>query len=135
MGMTIGTVAGAAGVNVSTVRYYERRGMIEEPPRTASGYRQYDQAVVDRLRFIRQAQDLGFTLDEIQDLLELRVERPGACPAVAEATEAKLQNVESRVHRLKRLRAVLTRLVASCDAREPSGPCPVLETLENGGRA
>lgn len=135
MGMTIGTAAGVAGVNVSTVRYYERRGMIEEPPRTASGYRQYDDAVVDRLRFIRQAQELGFTLDEIQDLLELRVERPGACPAVAEATEAKLQNVESRIHRLERLRDVLTRLVASCESREASGACPVLEMLEDGGPA
>lgn len=132
MAMTIGSVAGAAGVKVPTVRYYERRGIIAEPPRTASGYRQYDESVVDRIRFIKRAQELGFTLDEIEDLLALRVEGPDSCTAVEEATSSKLRDVERKIRELERLRGVLARLARSCQAREATGECPVLEVLEDG---
>lgn len=132
MGMTIGSLADAAGVNVPTVRYYERRGIIADPPRTSSGYRQYDESVVDRIRFIKRAQDLGFTLNEIEDLLALRVEGPESCGSVEEATAGKLEDVESKIQELERLRAVLTRLVHSCRNREPTGECPVLAMLEEG---
>ena len=130
MGMKIGSVAEAAGVEVSTVRYYERRGLLAEPPRTASGYRQYDEAVIDRIRFVRQAQDLGFTLEEIEELLALRVEDPSSCGLVEEATRAKLRSVDAKVRELSRLRGVLARLVRSCEARETTEECPVLGMLE-----
>lgn len=130
MAMTIGTVAEAAGVNVPTVRYYERRGIIAEPPRTPSGYRQYDEAVVDRIRFIRRAQDLGFTLEEIEDLLGLRVDDPASCGRVEAATRSKLSSVETKIRELERLRTILSRLVRACGEREKTSACPVLEMLE-----
>ncbi len=133
MAMTIGTLAEAAGVNVPTVRYYERRGIIAEPPRTASGYRQYDEDVVDRIRFIKRAQALGFALDEIEDLLGLRVDDPAACERVEETTWAKLDSVESKIRELERLRTILRELARSCEERERTGPCPVLAMLEEGG--
>lgn len=132
MGMMIGTLAEAAGVNVPTVRYYERRGIIAEPPRTRSGYRQYGDHVVDRIRFIKRAQRLGFSLEEIEDLLALRVDDPVSCEKVAEATRAKLSSVESKIRELERLRGVLWGLVRSCEERERTGECPVLEMLEEG---
>lgn len=132
MGMTIGALSEAAGVNVSTVRYYERRGIIPEPPRTASGYRQYGEDVVTRIRFIRRAQDLGFTLEEIDDLLALRVADPAACEAVGATTRAKLDSVESKIRELERLRSILRALVRSCEARERTDECPVLAMLEVG---
>lgn len=130
MTMTIGTLAQAAGVKVPTVRYYERRGIIAEPPRTRSGYRQYEQAVVDRIRFIKRAQDLGFALEQIEDLLALRVDGPASCETVEEATRAQLDSVESKIRELDRLRAVLRELVRSCEDRKRTGSCPVLEILE-----
>jgi Hg(II)-responsive transcriptional regulator len=132
MSMTIGAVAEAAGVNVATVRYYERRGIIAEPRRTESGYRQYDEPAVARIRFIRRAQVLGFSLDEIADLLALRVEDPAACGAVESATRAKLEAVESRTRELERLRGILKDLLGSCRARRATSECPVLELLEDG---
>jgi Hg(II)-responsive transcriptional regulator len=130
MSMTIGTLAEKAGVNVPTVRYYERRGIIPEPPRTSSGYRQYEEGVVHRIRFIRRAQNLGFTLEEIEELLALRVEDPDACDAVERATRARLESVESKIAELERLQAVLTRLVRSCEERQTTEECPMLATLE-----
>jgi Hg(II)-responsive transcriptional regulator len=130
MSMTIGTLAEKAGVNVPTVRYYERRGIIPEPPRTSSGYRQYEEGVVHRIRFIRRAQNLGFTLEEIEELLALRVEDPDACDAVERATRARLESVESKIAELERLQAVLTRLVRSCEERQITEECPMLATLE-----
>ena len=132
MSMSIGRVAQAAGVKVATVRFYERRGIIAAPRRTASGYRQYDEAVVDRIRFVKRAQDLGFTLEEIADLLALRIEDSRSCAAVESATRSKLGQVESKMRDLERLRAVLGRLVRSCEERETTGECPVLAVLEEG---
>ena len=130
MGMKIGSVAEAAGVEVSTVRYYERRGLLAEPPRTESGYRHYDESVIDRIRFVRQAQDLGFALEEIEELLDLRVEDPASCGAVEEVTRAKLRSVDAKIRELRRLRAVLARLVRACEDREETSECPMLAMLE-----
>lgn len=132
MAMTIGSLAEAAGVNVPTVRYYERRGIIAEPPRTSAGYRQYDESVVDRIRFIRRAQDLGFALEEIEDLLGLRVDDPTSCGPVEAATRSKLASVEAKIRELERLRRILSRLVRACEEREETSACPVLEMLEDG---
>lgn len=133
MGMKIGSVAEAAGVEVSTVRYYERRGLLAEPPRTDSGYRQYNASVIDRVRFIRQAQDLGFTLEEIEELLDLRVEDAASCGMVEEATRSKLRSVDAKIRELRRLRAVLAGLVRSCEEKEATDECPVLGMLEEEG--
>lgn len=132
MPMTIGALARAAGVNVATVRYYERRGILSVPRRTRSGYRQYTEGVVDRIRFIRRAQNLGFMLEEIEDLLALRVRDPEACHSVEQATRARLATVESKIRELERLRSILGRLVRSCEERETTDECPVLAMLEEG---
>ncbi|HUF64568.1 MAG TPA: MerR family transcriptional regulator [Gemmatimonadaceae bacterium] len=130
MGLTIGSLAEAAGVKVATVRYYERRGIIAAPRRTASGYRQYDDSVVDRIRFVRRAQHLGFALEEIEELVSLRVDNRASCGRVEAATRSKLDSVESKISELERLRATLKRLVRSCEERTKTVPCPVLEMLD-----
>lgn len=132
MGLKIGELARRTGVNVQTVRYYERRGILAEPPRTDSGYRQYRPEAVRRIRFIKRAQRLGFTLREIDDLLGLRVEGPGGCAAVEARTSEKLEEVESRLRELDHLRRVLEGLLSACRRHEPTAECPVLEVLEEG---
>lgn len=130
MAMTIGQVAAAAEVNVQTVRYYERRGLMPRPPRTPSGYRQYGPGAVQRLRFIRRAQDLGFALDEIRELLALRVRHASACSTVEAVARRKMALVERKIGELQQLNRSLERLVEACEAKEPTGECPILEAIE-----
>lgn len=127
--MRIGQVAAAAGVNVQTVRYYERRGIVHAPIRTESGYRQYEGDVVLRLRFIKRAQELGFALNEIQELLALRVRHGDACAAVLRKTREKSALVEQKIHDLRRIRRTLERLAEACAQRRSTEDCPILETL------
>jgi Hg(II)-responsive transcriptional regulator len=128
--LTIGVLARAANVGVETVRFYERKGLLKEPPRSASGYRQYPEDAVERLRFIRRAQGLGFALSEISDLLDLRVDEVAACGSVEERARVKLVQVRGKVAELSRIEAALERLVSACEAREPTCECPILEELE-----
>lgn len=130
MTMTIGALAERSDVNIQTIRYYERRGILRPAARTAAGYRQYDAESVDRLRCIRQAQELGFSLGEIGELLGLRVEDPAACATVEARARAKLDQVKQKIRELNRMKRVLERLTASCEAREPTAECPILEMLE-----
>ncbi len=132
MGLSIGQVAREAAVNIQTIRYYERRGLMPAPRRTPSGYRQYMPDAVARLRFIKRAQDLGFSLEEIRDLLALRVRHGSACEAVEAKARAKAALVKQKIQELRRMQAALRRLVAACEAREPTGECPILELLEEG---
>jgi len=132
MTMTIGQVASSAGVNIQTVRYYERRGLLPRAPRTASGYRQYEADVVARLRFIKRAQDLGFSLEEIAELLELRLEHGAACATVEAKAKEKIAMVEEKIGELERMRSVLAELARACELREPWSDCPILETLDEG---
>lgn len=127
--MTIGEVARLTKLSVATVRYYESRGLIPEPPRTGSGYRQYSPETIDRLRFVKRAQALGFALDEIGEMLDLRVRQDTACEAVEALTRAKLADVRGRIRSLRRLETVLEDLVSSCRSRTPTDECPVLDTL------
>jgi len=129
MTMTIGKVASGAGVNLQTVRYYERRGLLPRPPRAASGYRQYDANAVARLRFIKRAQDLGFSLAEIGELLELRIEHGAACAAVEARAREKIAMVDRKIGELKRMPMVLAELARACEVREPTSDCPILEML------
>ena len=131
MALTIGQVATAADVNIQTIRYYERRGLFPTPRRTPAGYRQYADDAVARLRFIKHAQELGFSLKEIQELLALRVRHAAACDAVERKTRAKIALVEGRIHELQRLKRTLERLAAACEARRPTADCPILEVLED----
>ncbi|HVH66362.1 MAG TPA: MerR family transcriptional regulator [Gemmatimonadales bacterium] len=135
MALTIGQVARAADVNVQTLRYYERRGLFAAPRRTASGYRQYAEDAVSRLRFIKHAQELGFSLQEIQELLGLRVRHGAACDAVERKTRHKTALVEQKIRDLQRLKRTLDRLAAACAARRPTDDCPILEALEDHGVA
>jgi MerR family mercuric resistance operon transcriptional regulator len=127
---TIGELARRAGVNVQTVRYYERRGLLAEPDRRASGYRVYDGSVLQRLRFIRRAQELGFTLGEIGELLTLRLESSTTAGAVKQYAERKIDEIDARIRDLTRIRKALTHLAGRCHGgRGPTGDCPLLEAL------
>lgn len=132
MAMSIGEIAACAGVPTATVRYYERRGLLEQPPRTEAGYRQYGLDTADRLRFIKRAQDLGFSLEEIRELLSLRVDDPEACPAVAVVARAKITQVEQMIRDLTRMRDVLEGLTDSCRTHSPTEECPILDALRHG---
>lgn len=128
--MTIGQLAARAGVNIQTVRYYERRGLMPNPARTPTGYRQYTPEAADRLRFIRRAQDLGFSLGEITELLALRVRHVSACATVEARAREKVALVERKISELERMKLTLEELAAACAAREPTSECPILEALE-----
>ena len=130
--MTIGEVATQARVNVQTVRYYERRGLLPAARRTSSGYRQYGDDAVGRLRFIRAAQVLGFSLKEIGELLGLRVRSRTACHDVEEKALGKIAEIQAKIVQLERLKNVLERLAAACRRREPTGDCPILDALDDG---
>lgn len=133
MHMRIGELAARASVNVQTVRYYERRGLVPEPARTASGYRQYDFDALERLHFIKRAQGLGFSLDEVGELLGLRVDDPSSCPRVEARTQVKLVDVRRKIKELRQMEGVLEKLATSCAAREPTDECPILESLLEPG--
>jgi MerR family mercuric resistance operon transcriptional regulator len=132
--MTISELAKAANVHVETVRYYERRGLLPEPPRQSSGYRAYPVAMVTRLRFIKNAQELGFSLAEIAKLLALRVDTITSCAEVRRQAEAKLVEVEQKLQALHQIQAALSDLVAACAQGGPQGECPILEVLEERAR-
>jgi DNA-binding transcriptional MerR regulator len=129
MSFTIGKLALAAGVNTQTIRYYERSGLFPVPTRTPAGYRQFGPDELRRLRFIRRAQRLGFSLTEIRELLGLRVHDPRSCDAVTRRVEAKIEVTELKIRELRELRNALRRLRASCIARERTDDCPILEAL------
>jgi MerR family mercuric resistance operon transcriptional regulator len=126
----IGDVAKEAGVNVQTVRYYERRGLIPAPPRRASGYREYNEETVRRIRFIRHAKDLGFTLDEIAELLAIRAEPGAPCAEVRDRARAKVSDIDERIESLKRMRDVLSALTEKCSGTGPVKGCPILDALD-----
>jgi MerR family mercuric resistance operon transcriptional regulator len=127
---TIGQVARQAGVGVETVRFYERKGLITQPKSPRAGYRHYSDDVVARIRFIRHAKDLGFTLSEIGELLSLRAHPRSSCVAVKVRAEEKVADIDERVRRLRRIRKTLVKLAEACDKRETSAECPILEALE-----
>jgi MerR family mercuric resistance operon transcriptional regulator len=128
--LTIGQLAREAGVGVETIRFYEREGLLAEPERRPSGYRQYPAAAVRRVRFIRQAKELGFALKEIQELLELRVDPVSTCADVRQHARAKIADIERRITALERMKAGLGQLARRCRGRGPTSECPILEVLD-----
>ena len=127
--MKIGELAKRAEVPIDTVRYYEREGLIPPPVRRASGYREYLEADVDRLRFMRRAKALGFTLHEIRELLSLTAMSGDDMSALNAQTQAKLRDVEDRIHSLTRIREALQSLVAACPGHGSLDRCPILAAL------
>lgn len=127
--LTIGTVAKRAGVPIDTIRYYEREGLLPEPLRRASGYRSYNESAISRLRFIRRAKDLGFTLDEIRDLLALSVDRHRGVKAVRQRAEQRLASIDARIAELMRVRKGLEQLIEACPGRGDPEQCPILRAL------
>ncbi|MNC86331.1 Mercuric resistance operon regulatory protein [compost metagenome] len=112
------------------MRYYEREGLLQKPARAANGYRQYPADAVARLRFIRQAKELGFSLNEIKELLSLRVTPGKSCADVRAHAEHKIADVDRRIASLKRVRGVLVKLASACSGKGPVTQCPILEALE-----
>ena len=129
---TIGQVAKQAGVNIETIRFYEREGLIPEPPRKSSGYRQYSPEFVKRILFIKRSQTLGFSLKEIAELLALQVEPDTACDDIRERAETKLSDIETKIQTLKRMKAILGELIAACNQQQPTDECPILAALDAG---
>ncbi len=131
--LTIGRLAERAGVGVETVRFYERKGLLQEPDRKPSGYRQYKTETVARLRFIRRAKELGFTLKEIQELFALRVDPSTNCVDVQAKAVAKLDNIEGRIRMLQKMKRSLVKLTKACSGNGTTAACPILESLEKEG--
>jgi len=127
--LTIGRLAELGGVNLETVRYYERRGLLPKPPRTQAGYRQFPPDTVQRLRFIKRAQELGFSLEEIRDLLSLRVERRN-CADVRARAQAKIADIEKKMKALAAMKSTLRDLVNRCEQGD-STECVILASLED----
>lgn len=130
MTLTIGRLAHAADVNVQTVRYYERRGLVPAPPRTDSGYRQYPRDSVARVRFIKRAQRLGFSLREIAKLLDLRVHPRSNCTEMRMKAEGKRAEIDGKIEALRDLRTALDDVIAACESNTPTEECPMIASLE-----
>jgi MerR family mercuric resistance operon transcriptional regulator len=128
--LTIGQIAKLAEVGVETVRFYERQGLIHEPGRKPSGYRQFPEDVIARLRFIKRAKELGFSLKEIKELLALRVDPTTTCGEVKAQAEAKVVDIEGKIASLLRMKKALVKLTAVCRGQGPTSECPILDALQ-----
>ena len=127
---TVGQVARRAGVGIETVRFYERHGLLDEPERRESGYRQYGDPDVAVLRFIRRAKRLGFTLKEIKALLALRLDGSATRSDVRAQAAAKVADIGAKIRDLQRMRDALSVLTAACHGDGPATGCPILEALD-----
>ena len=124
--LTIGKLAERAGVNLETIRYYQRRGLLAEPKKPLGGHRRYPPDVAKRVRFIKRAQALGFTLEEVAELL--RIDAESACAETRELAAHKLALIESKLAELGAMRDGLSALVAKCGVAG-NGPCPIIQVL------
>lgn len=131
----IGTIAKRVGVAIDTIRYYERAGLLPAPARRASGYRTYDEATLVQLRFIRRAKGLGFTLDEIRDLLALSRDRQNGVKAVKRRAQERLATMDARIADLQRVRAGLVTLIDACPGHGGPDRCPILRALTDEAEA
>ncbi len=129
-GLTIGQLAKQSNVHVETVRYYERRGLIPKPPRTVSNFRMYSTETLRRVKFIKEAQGLGFSLKEIKNLLALRAAPRAKCADVRNYAIQKIGDIQERIRSLQRMRSSLEKLLRECSGDLPATECPILESLE-----
>jgi len=134
-GFTIGEVARRAGVNSETLRYYERQRLVAKPPRTAANYRRYPEDTVRQVRFIKRAQELGFSLSEIKELLAIRIDPQSDCADVRQLVKGKLAAIEQKIRTLHAMRKILSKLDTACPGRGPSSACPILDSFEPDGEA
>ena len=132
--LRIGQLAQRSGVGVETVRFYEREGLIPAPPRRPSGYRDYPLETVDRIVFIRRAKELGFSLKEISELLDLRVRPRHNCAHVKRNADAKIADIDIKMAALRRMRRALMDLTRACEQRAPTTECPILASLDSTGK-
>lgn len=132
--MRTGEIAAAAGVNIQTLRYYERRSLLREPPRTPGGHREYPQETVGLVRVIKRAQELGFSLEQVGELLELRNAPAGSRARARRVAESNLLSIREKVRRLSAMERALEVLVETCACRVASLECPILEALEDEPR-
>jgi len=127
---TIGQVARESGIGVETVRFYEREGLLEKPARRLSGYREFESEAVARLRFIKQAQRLGFTLREIKELLALKLDPDATRAQVRERAVAKIADIDKRIKELQRMKKALMPLIEACNGKGTLEGCPILDAIE-----
>ena len=131
--LTIGRLAKQARVNRETVRYYERRRLLQRPARSAAGYRIFSGDAVRRLWFIRRAKMLGFSLEEIKELLALRIHSIDTCERVRERTQTKIADIEGKIETLQRMKDSLSELITACSRRRKTDECPILNCLDANG--
>ena len=131
--LTIGQLAREARVNRETIRYYERRRLLQRPSRSVTGYRVFSGDALKRLRFIRHAKMLGFSLEEIRELLALRINSIDTCERVRQRTQAKIADIDQKIESLQRMRRALSELVTACSRRRKTNDCPILNSLEAKG--
>lgn len=129
--LRIGELAKEAGVNLETIRFYERRGLLPKPPRTQSGYRIFPSEAGRRMHFIKRAQDLGFSLKEIKELLALRVDAGTTCAQVRKRAETKIAGVDDKIRALQSIKKALIRVTSACTGRGPASQCPILDALDS----
>lgn len=127
---TIGHLAREAGINIETVRYYEQEGLLPKATRSASGYRLFSVNAAQRLRFIRRAQELGFSLKEIRELLALRLSPKTSCGEVRKRAEAKVADIEAKIKSLQSMSKSLRKLTQSCSGEAPISECPIMGCLD-----
>jgi MerR family copper efflux transcriptional regulator len=125
-GMKIGEIAKRSGIGIETIRYYEREGLLLEPERRPSGYRKYDESTVERLEYIRRAKDLGFTLAEIRELLELSFTAHAGCNHIRQRAEAKVADIEGKIRSLKQMKRSLDKIVQLCRTKNSTEDCPLV---------
>ena len=130
MSLRSSTLAERGGVNLQTIRYYEREGLLPKPPRLKSGYRMFPETAVQRVRFIKRAQELGFQLSEVRQLLSIQIDPAKECSDVQRLAKAKVEDIEARIRTLQSMRRVLSNLADACPGRSPSSECPILESME-----
>ncbi len=127
---TVGKLSSEANINVETVRYYESIGLMPKPKRTESGYRVYSEKDLQRLKFIKNSQQLGFTLKEIKELLFLKIDEETNCKDLQRMAEDKIKEVDIKLMELRKIKKALIKLASQCNASAPKGDCPILENLE-----
>ena len=129
--LRIGDVAAQGGVNLQTIRYYEREGLLPEPPRLASGYRAFPEGTIRRVRFIKRAQELGFSLAEVRELLTLRIDHQRDRAAVRAIAHNKLNQIDEKIRSLEVMKRALQHLTGRCSGHGPASECPILEALDS----
>lgn len=128
--MKIGEVARRSGVGIETIRYYEREGLLLEPQRRPSGYRQYDEVTIERLDYIRRAKELGFTLAEIRELLDLAFVSQSCCDHIRERAEGKIADVEQKIRSLQQMKRSLGKIVERCRTKNANEDCPLVHKVK-----